>query len=72
MATATKSRNTNKIKEPPLQPKHLASPAPTNRQKPKLVGLAALLNAPAPGLFHNAAEIDAHIREGRGDWDEED
>jgi|GEM_PF-7014034 len=69
MTTALKTKKNGRKM---IQRKPVSPPKSVNQQKPKLVGLAALLSAPAPGLFKDAAEIDAHIREGRGEWDNED
>jgi hypothetical protein len=72
MTTATKS----KVKIPSRKvlsnkPVNSTSLAKSTKQE-KAVGLIALWNAPSPGLFKDIAEVDAHIREGRGEWDEMD
>jgi len=72
MTTATRK---NKAKIPSrkvLSNKPAASIPTMSKNGKKAAGLIALWNAPSPGLFQNVAEVDAHIREVRGDWDDED
>ena len=73
MTTATKKNKTKISSRKVLSPKSVDLSSGSIRTKQeKAVGLIALWNAPSPGLFENVAEVDAHIREGRGDWDDED
>ncbi len=73
MTTATKKSRTKTPSRKVLLQKTVNSlPVEKKTKKASASGLIALWNAPSPGLVKDIAEVDAHIREGRGDWDDED
>lgn len=72
MTTTTEKNKTRVSRRKVLSSKPVNLSTLLRRTKEeKVVGLIALWNAPSPGLFKDVAEVDAHIREGRGDWDDE-